>query len=122
MDRRRVRGLVFHGLVAPAVTVGVVVGLARVVGVSVGLSIFGLSVVAAAGFAAVLLADTRSMQSDTSREAGGIDARNPVGVRNELTDTPDVSAGNERVAARYAGGLFVLTVFLVLYLGGLFGG
>lgn len=122
MDRRRARGLFVHGLVAPTVTIGVVVGLASVTGVNVGLAILALSVVAAAAFTLALLADTRGMRSGVDRGGGAADGRDPVQVRNELATEPDVPAGDRRVVTRYTGGLFALAAVLVLYLGGLFGG
>lgn len=124
MDARRLRGILRQGVLAPILTVGGVSVAARLAGVSVGLAVLGLSMVAAAGLTAVLVSDTRNMRPDTETEAAGdmsVDARNPVGVRNELSDTPEVSPGNSRVVLRYTAGLFLLAASLVLYLGGLFG-
>lgn len=121
MDRRRLRGILTQGVVAPLATVAVVAAVAFVAGVGVGLVVLGLSMVAAAGLAGTLLTDTRESRPDTETADGGVDARNPVGVRNELTDSPTVSSGNKRVLTRYTAGLFLVTVGLVLYLGGVFG-
>lgn len=121
MDRRRLRGILLQGVLAPIVTLALAVGGAVVVGVGVGITVLIVSMVAAAGLTAVLLADTRGMQPETDGVEGSPDTRSPIGVRNELTDTPDVPAGNRRVATRYTAGLFLLAVGLVLYLGGLFG-
>lgn len=122
MDTRRLRGILLQGVCAPAVTIGVVAGGALAVGVSVGLAVLGLSMVGAAGLLAILLTDTREMRPDTETADGSVDARNPVGIRNELVNSPTVSGGNKRVVTRYTAGLFAAAAGLVLYLGGLFGG
>lgn len=121
MDRRRLRGILTQGVLAPLATVAVVTAVAAVAGFNVGLVVLGLSMVAAVGLAGTLLTDTREARPDTETADGGVDARNPVGVRNELTNSPTVSSGSKRVLTRYTGGLFVLTVGLVLYLGRVFG-
>lgn len=123
MNRRRVRGIVVHGLFSPAVTVAVVALTATAVGYSLGLAVFFLSVAAAAGVSGLLLTQTRNTQPD-GLDGGptGRTDRSPIGLRSELTDDPELENSRQIVLTRYTAGLFLQTVLAVLYLGGLFGG
>ncbi len=124
MDSRRLRGILVHGVVWPVATVLAVVGLAVVVGYNVGLAVLLLSMASAAGLAGLFLSQTRAMRPDTDVGGGetGRDERTAVGLRSALTEDPEAVTGGRQVAiTRYAGGLFVISATLVLYLGGLFG-
>ncbi|MEZ3115847.1 hypothetical protein RYH80_07945 [Halobaculum sp. MBLA0147] len=128
MNRRRLRGIVVHGLVWPLVTLAVVAGGATLVGASPGLAVLTLSMGAAAGSAGLLLSQTREMEPDDDPVGGatGRDERTAVGLRSALSGgtDPDGRSGVPRgrvVVTRYASGLFVVSALAVLYLGGLFG-
>lgn len=123
MNRRRVRGIVVHGLLSPAATLVLVAVATTAVGYNLGLTVFFLSVVAAAGVSGMLLTQTRNTQPDGLD--GGTTGRNDrgaVGLRSELTDDPEMENSRQIVLTRYTAGLFLQTVLAVLYLGGLFGG
>lgn len=123
MNRRRARGIVVHGLLSPAATLVLVAVATTAVGYSLGLAVFFLSVVSAAGVSGMLLTQTRNTQPD-GLDGGptGRTDRGAIGLRSELTDDPDIENSRQIVLTRYTAGLFVQTVLAVLYLGGLFGG
>ncbi|MEZ3142411.1 hypothetical protein [Halobaculum sp. MBLA0143] len=123
MNRHRLRGILVQGLVAPAGTLAVVAAVAVAVGAEPGLAVLLVSTVAAAGTAGLLLSQTRSMEpDDDDGPPTGRDGRTAVGLRSELTDDAELDdVGRETVVTRYATGLFVQSVAVVLYLGKLFG-
>lgn len=113
------------GVAYPVATVVAAAGLARLLGWNVGLVVLALSVVAAAALAAVLVADTGGMrpkEADRGREQHrgflGLDdgARFLAGSSGERAT--GVARSRRSRLRVYAVGLFVLTVALVLVLGG----
>lgn len=110
-------------VLAPAGTLAVVAGVATVTGGDPGLAVLLVSMVAAAGTAGLLLSQTRSMQpDDDDGPPTGRDGRTAVGLRSELTDDAELDdPSRQTVVTRFAAGLFVQSVAVVLYFGGLFG-
>jgi hypothetical protein len=121
VNRRRLVGIARDGVLLPSVTIGAVVGVVSFAGYDVGLTVLVVSMVGAAGAAGVLLTDTRRMRPDDDEGALDRDTRSSVALRSRLTETPDAGGGRgERAISRFTGGLFVLSVLLVFYLGGVF--
>lgn len=121
MDRRRALAYARVGVAYPVGSVAAAVGLAWLVGWDPGLVVLALSMAAAATLAGVTLSETSGMrppEADRGREqqrgilglggnGGGADA-----------DLPDVARSRRARLRVFSLGLFVLTVALVLVLGG----
>lgn len=123
MDRRRALAYARVGVAYPVVTVVAAAGLARLLGWDVGLVVLFLSMCAAAALAAVLVSDTGGMRPKEA-DRGVEQHQGILGMdMSVLAGTPGESvtgAARSRQARLrvYAAGLFVLTVALVLVLGG----
>ncbi|WP_435065297.1 hypothetical protein [Halobaculum sp. EA56] len=124
MDRRRALAYARVGVAYPVGSVAAAVGLAWLLGWDPGLAVLALSMGAAAALVAVTAADTGGMrppEADRGREQHrgllGFDGGASPG-RGSAGDLPDVARSRRARLRVFSLGLFVLTVALVLVLGG----
>lgn len=123
MDRRRALAYARVGVAYPVGSVAAAVGLAWLVGWDAGLVVLALSMVAAATLAGVTLSETSGMrppEADRGREQqrGILGLGGNGGGGSADGDVPDVARSRRARLRVFSLGLFVLTVALVLVLGG----
>ncbi|MXR40223.1 hypothetical protein GRX01_02465 [Halobaculum sp. WSA2] len=123
MDRRRALAYARVGVAYPVGSVAAAVGLAWLVGWDAGLVVLALSMVAAATLAGVTLSETGGMrppEADRGREQqrGILGLGGNGGGGSADGDVPDVARSRRARLRVFSLGLFVLTVALVLVLGG----
>ncbi|PSQ04974.1 hypothetical protein BRC97_10125 [Halobacteriales archaeon QS_6_71_20] len=130
MDRRRALAYARVGAAYPAGTVLAAATAARLAGWSVGLAILALSMVAAATLAGVTLAETGGMRPPAA-ERGRRQQRGVLGLgaggrggdaKGGDRDVPDLARSRRARLRVFSLGLFVLTVALVVALGGVIPG
>jgi hypothetical protein len=119
MDRRRAVAYARVGIAYPVATVALAAGSASLLGWDAGLVVLALSMVAAATLAGVLLDETGGMRP-ADAERGREQQRGVLGLGGGSGDAPtsDIARGRRGRLRVYAAGLFLLTVALVLLLGG----
>lgn len=133
MDRRRTLAYARVGVVYPAGTVLAAAAAARLAGWSVGLTILALSMAAAATLAGVTLSETGGMRPPEAERGrrrqrgvlglGGLGAGDRGGdAKGGDRDVPDVARSRRARLRVFSLGLFVLTVALVMALGGVIPG
>jgi len=123
MDRRRVLAYARVGVAYPVGSVVAAVGLAWLIGWNPGLAVLALSMAAAATLAGVTLSETGGMrppEADRGREQqrGILGLGGNGGGGGADADLPDVARSRRARLRVFSLGLFVLTVALVLVLGG----
>ncbi|QZY00909.1 hypothetical protein [Halobaculum rubrum] len=123
MERRRALAYARIGIAYPVGSVAAAVGLAWVLGWDPGLVVLALSMAAAATLAGVTLSETGGMrppEADRGREQqrGILGLGGNGGGGSADGDVPDVARSRRARLRVFSLGLFVLTVALVLVLGG----
>ncbi|QZP36373.1 hypothetical protein [Halobaculum magnesiiphilum] len=124
MDRRRAAAYARVGVAYPVAAVVAVAGGAALLGVDPGLAVLALSMVAAATLAGLLVSETGGMRPPEA-DRGRQQQRGILGLGgnggsggNADADLPDVARSRRARLRVFSLGLFVLTVALVLLLGG----
>ncbi|UIO99851.1 hypothetical protein Hbl1158_00305 [Halobaculum sp. CBA1158] len=122
MERRRALAYARVGVAYPVATVVAAAGLARLLGWDPGLAVLALSMGSAATLAGLLLSETGGMrppEADRGREQQrGVLGLGGGGGGGSNGDVPNVARSRQARLRAFSLGLFVLTVALVLVLGG----
>ncbi|MFC6786683.1 hypothetical protein [Halobaculum halobium] len=125
MERRRALAYARVGVAYPVGTVVAAAVVAGLLGWDVGLAVLALSMGSAATLAGLLVSETGGMrppEADRGREQQrgilGLGGNAGPGGRDSNADVPDVARSRQARLRVFSLGLFVLTVALVLLLGG----